>query len=172
MTYTLKTAHRLEDIPNRADFEAHRREWFETGTRELAALGGPVRTPDQMMENFWAETEAFLAPHGVTVLALDADDRLLGSGALRRIGPDAGDLKRLYVRPEARGMRLGRALAEARIEAARAMGLTTLFTNTITSNHRMLEIYEGLGFRRVPRFPECHEPPELDHLLIYLRFDL
>jgi GNAT superfamily N-acetyltransferase len=172
MSYRLVVADKLEDIPDLADFEAHRREWFETGTRELADLGGPVRTPEQMMENFWAETEEFLAPNGVTVLALDAEGHLLGSGALRRIGPDVGDLKRLYVRPVGRGMGLGLALAKARISEARKMGLKTLFTNTITTNHRMLEIYENLGFARVPRFPECHEPIEMDHLLIYLRLDL
>ncbi|MCU4654055.1 GNAT family N-acetyltransferase [Roseibacterium sp. SDUM158016] len=172
MDYVLKTAEALEDIPDHADFEALRREWFEVGTRDLAALGGPVRTVDQMMERFWEETQDFLAPNGVTVLALDGNGALLGSGALRRIGPGVADLKRLYVRPAARGMRLGQALAQERIDAARERGFKTLFTNTITSNHRMLGIYEGLGFSRVPRFPECHEPIEMDHLLIYLRLDL
>jgi GNAT superfamily N-acetyltransferase len=172
MDYVLKTAQTLDDIPDHADFEALRREWFAVGTKELADLGGPVRTVDQMMEHFWEETQEFLAPNGVTVLALDQDGALLGSGALRRIAPGIADLKRLYVRPAARGMRLGLALAEARIAEARQMGFKTLFTNTITSNHRMLEIYEGLGFARVPRFPECYEPIEMDHILIYLRLDL
>jgi len=52
------------------------------------------------------------------------------------------------------------------------MGLLTLFTNTIHTNHLMLEIYEGLGFRRIPRFPECDQPPQMDHLLAYLKMEL
>ena len=172
MAYHLETAFTLADIADQADFEALRREWFEVATAELASIGGPKRTVDEMMVDFWPGMQEFLAPNGFTILALDDHGALVGTGSLRRIRADAGDLKRMYVRPEARGAKLGLALVERRIEEARKLGLATLFTNTIQSNHRMLEIYEGLGFSRIPRFPECHEPIEMDPLLIYLRMEL
>jgi GNAT superfamily N-acetyltransferase len=172
MKYSLKTVHRLADIPDHADFEALRREWFTLATAELASIGGPIRTADEMMVDFWPDMQNYLAPHGCTILALDDAGGLVGTGSLRKLRPDAADLKRMYVRPSARGAKLGLALVERRIEEARKMGLTTLFTNTIYINHRMLEIYEGLGFERISRFPECHEPIEMDHLLIYLKMGL
>ncbi len=49
---------------------------------------------------------------------------------LQQARPDAGELKRLYVRPEAAGNRLGKALVDMRIEAAREMGWRTLLVNT------------------------------------------
>ena len=172
MTYTFKTARTLDDIPDHQDFEALRREWFVLATAELASIGGPKRTPDEMMVDFWPGMQEFLAPNGCTILALDESGALVGTGSLRKIGPDACDLKRMFVRPAARGARLGLELVQRRIDEARDMGLQTVFSNTIHINHRMLQIYEGLGFLRIPRFPECHEPPEMDHLLIYLRLDL
>lgn len=172
MQYSLKTAHTLADIPDHADFEALRREWFTLATAELASIGGPKRTADEMMVDFWPGMRDYLAPDGCTILALDEQGGLVGTGSVRKLSPDAGDLKRMYVRPSARGAKLGLALVERRIEEARRMGLTTLFTNTIYINHRMLEIYEGLGFERIPRFPGCYEPIEMDHLLIYLKRDL
>ena len=78
----------------------------------------------------------------------------------------------MYVRPVARGAKLGVRLVERRIEEAQKKGLSTIFTNTIYINHKMLEIYEGLGFERIPRFPGCYEPIEMDHLLIYLKKEL
>ncbi len=172
LKYIVTTAETMADIPDHADFEALRREWFSVATAELASIGGPKRTVDEMMKDFWPGMQEYLAPNGCTVLALDDEEKLLGTGSLRKIRPDAGDLKRMFVRPAARGAKLGLALVEKRIEVAREMGLTTLFTNTIHINHRMLNIYERLGFMRVPRFPECHEPPEMDHLLVYLKRDI
>lgn len=53
---------------------------------------------------------------------------------LQQARPDAGELKRLYVRPEAAGNRLGKALVDMRIEAAREMGWRTLLVSTPIGN--------------------------------------
>ena len=172
MDYSLKTAFTLADIPDHADFEALRREWFTVATAELASIGGPKRTADEMMVDFWPDMQNYLAPHGCTILALDDAGALVGTGSLRKLRSDAADLKRMFVRPVARGAKLGQRLVERRIDEARKMGMSTLFTNTIYINNRMLEIYEALGFERIARFPECHEPIEMDHLLIYLKLEL
>jgi GNAT superfamily N-acetyltransferase len=168
----LRTLSSLSDIPDRDALEDLVREWYTVAVAELASIDGPDLTVEDAMADFWSGLEAYLAPRGCIVLAEDADGGLLGCGFLRQIGPASADLKRLYVRPAGRGQKLGQALVEARIDAARKLGFKTLYTNTIYINHRMLALYEPLGFKRVPRFPECHEPPEMDHLLIYLRRDL
>ena len=84
---------------------------------------------------------------------------------------DAGELKRLFVRPEASGHGLGRALVDARMTAARDMGWRTLLVNTVKGNQDMLRIYEKIGFRFIDRYPECADPIELDDYFQYMQFD-
>ena len=123
------------------------------------------------MAPFWPNLHKFLPPVGRLMLVHDAQDRLVGCGTLQQARPDAGELKRLFVRPEANGHRLGRALVDARIRAARDMGWNTLLVNTLIGNQDMLRIYENIGFRFIDRYPECSDPSEISDYFVYVQYD-
>jgi GNAT superfamily N-acetyltransferase len=169
MTMTVTRPDRIEDP---APLRALLREYYETILPRLAAVGGPSLSADAMLEDFEDGLSAYLPPGGVTVLAHDDRGRLVGCGFLRRIGEDAGELKRLYVMPEAQGRGLGRRLVQERIEAARRMGLTRLLTDTVRGNMPMLSLYASLGFREIPRYAGNANDPELAPFLVYLQLDL
>ena len=61
--------------------------------------------------------------------------------------PGVGYLRRVGVLPSARGQGLGRRLLRARIARARALGLTTLLTDTTTANVASANNLIGAGFR-------------------------
>ncbi len=65
----------------------------------------------------------YAPPRGMLLLARDEAGAALGCVGLRPLEQETvGEIKRLYILPSARGLGLGRALAEAAIKQARLLG--------------------------------------------------
>lgn len=168
--YTVTSLTEVTDKPALDDLLL---EYYTVIVGKIAAANIPLAyTPQELKASFWPNLDKFLPPTGRLILAQDANGRLVGCGTLQQVRPDAGELKRLYVRPEAKGHRLGRAIVDARITAAREMGWNTLLVNAIRGNQDMLRIYETLGFTFIDRYPECSDPIEADPYFVYMQYGL
>lgn len=86
------------------------------------------------------------APPGGALLLARLDGRPVGIVALRPLGRGTAELKRMYVAPVARGLGLGRMLAEAAIARAADLGHRTVRLDTLPSMERAIALYRALGF--------------------------
>ena len=93
----------------------------------------------------------YAAPDGCLLLAHDGE-KALGCVALRRIDRQTCEMKRLYVRPEARGQRQGRKLAEAIIAEARRIGYHRMWLDTLPEMDGAIALYRALGFRETAAY--------------------
>jgi len=94
----------------------------------------------------------FARPHGRLFLA-EMGGRAAAVAALRRLEPGVCEMKRLYVRPDFRGLGLGAALVDRLIGEARAIGYRTMRLDTFPDRMgAALGIYRARGFREIPAY--------------------
>lgn len=94
---------------------------------------------------------AYAPPTGRLVLALVAEQPA-GCVGLRRLEGHICEMKRLYVRPNCRGLGLGRLLAEAAIAGARDLGYRAMRLDTLPGMEDAQRLYQTLGFRSIPAY--------------------
>ena len=109
-------------------------------------------------------------PRGRLLLAW-VGDALAGCCALRPLDncdyPNAGEMKRLYVRKAFSAFGLGRELAEATLDAARQIGYTSVLLDTLNDMEAARALYTDLGFVEIA--PYYHNPVPGSH---YLKVDI
>jgi GNAT superfamily N-acetyltransferase len=88
------------------------------------------------------------------LIARNEVGELIGSAAIKRLADGTAELKRLYVRPSARGTGLGRMLAAAAIERARELGYAVIRLDTLPKMEAARGIYASLGFKPCEPFVE------------------
>jgi GNAT superfamily N-acetyltransferase len=98
-----------------------------------------------------ASAEELTPPAGVFVVAR-LGGRPVGCGALKRKDRRIGEIKRMWVSSDTRGLGIGRRILEALEARARTFGLRTLRLET---NHTLEEaqaLYRGCGYVEVAPF--------------------
>jgi ribosomal protein S18 acetylase RimI-like enzyme len=99
----------------------------------------------------------YAAPDGRLFLAFADGERLAGCIALRKLEDGICEMKRLFVREDFRGRKIGSILIEKLIKEARAIGYRKMRLDTYPPKMaKAVRLYESHGFREIP--PYYHNP--------------
>ena len=125
------TPSHIEDIRNLFEEYAASLDFnlcFQNFSAELAKLPGD-----------------YALPSGCLLLAVQGGTAT-GCVALRRLEGEIGEMKRLYVRPQFRGLGIGKALTEEVVRRAQKIGYKTIRLDTVNSMVGAQALYKKLGF--------------------------
>ncbi len=110
--------------------------------------------------------EKYGRPEGRLYLAL-SDGQAAGCVALRKIDGRVCEMKRLYVRPEFRGCRIGKLLVERIIGDAARIGYRYDRLDTFPFMNDAIRMYKRYGFCEIARYNDNPAPSA-----VYMQLDL
>ena len=142
----------------------------------MSAIITPERPDTADARILISELEAHLEPHyppesrhGLSVERLLAESVAFfllrsngvpaGCGGIKLFGTAYGELKRMYVRPQFRGLGFGKLLVDHLAAYAREQGVLLLRLETGVHQPEAIGLYERMGFQRIPPFGDYKEDP-------------
>ena len=143
-------------------------EWANSHVNEEFGVNFDIAA---MLEEDMRDLDKFMPPRGRLLLA-GGEDHPTGIACLKELASDIGEIKRMYVRPEARRMGLGRALLNQLIQEARQIGYERLRLDSARFMKEAHELYRSIGFQEIEAYPGSEIPEEFREHWIFMEMDL
>jgi GNAT superfamily N-acetyltransferase len=113
----------------------------------------PVDLAPQGFSQELASLPGVYAPPAGELLLAKRGDHVLGCIALKPLEPPAvAEIKRLFVRPQARGRGVGKALIEAALITAERLGYGEVKLDTLPEMESAIALYKAAGFAPIPPY--------------------
>jgi putative acetyltransferase len=122
---------------------------------ELEAVLDPLY-PSQSRHGYSVEK---LLRERVAFFVIRNDGVLVGCGGVQLFGSEYAEIKRMYIRPQFRGMGFARLMLDHLAEYSRSNGITLLRLETGIHQHEAIGLYERAGFKSIGPFGEYKPDP-------------
>lgn len=99
----------------------------------------------------------YFSPEGSLLLAF-YDKQIAGCVAVRKLEADVCEMKRLFVKPEFQGFRIGKNLIVEIIEKARQFGYERMRLDTLPTMAKAQELYLSFGFEKIAAYRYNPDP--------------
>jgi len=143
--------------------------WHKERHREDIHLIDAYFDADAFEQELASLPGKYAPPHGQLLLAT-VDGSPACCVALRQIDAGCCEMKRMFVYTQFHGQGVGRALAEAIVKAAKALGYRTMRLDTSIRQSEAKGLYRRLGFR--PIEPYYQVPEDMKNWLVFMELAL
>ena len=133
---------------------ANTNEDFESGKKLFEEYAHSLNV-DLSFQNFSKElgdiNQQYYQPSGGLLLAF-CDDLPVGCAGIRRLGTETAELKRMYVKDDYRGLKIGVELLQRSIDLAKTLKYKKLRLDTLASMNKAQQLYHSFGFYEIPAY--------------------
>ena len=132
----------------------------------ISAVAQRIFVPDKTVQDFSDILEEehelhdvdhyqqeYVDNRGLFLVAMD-DEKLVGTGAIKKLEGNIAELKRLWLLEEYHGQKIGYQVVERQLDFARAQGYEKVRLKTSQKQERAVRFYTQLGFYEIPSYRE------------------
>jgi len=136
--------------------------WAHARLRDEHGVTEPPADPADVCESL----TAYRHPAGSLLIA-EREGRSVGVGAVRGLGTEVAEIKRMPVLPQARGHHVASALLDRLISEARTSGGRLIRLDTCTFMTDAIALYRSRGFTERGPYEGTEIPPALRHFWLF-----
>ena len=108
---------------------------------------------DLEFQNFSKEIEniknQYSRPQGIIFIVNGKKELALGCFGIRQLEDSICELKRMYLKSEARGLGIGKLMMEKAIEVGKELGYKKMRLDTLSTMSSAIRLYEKIGFYEI-----------------------
>jgi ribosomal protein S18 acetylase RimI-like enzyme len=119
--------------------------------RYFAELAARFREGFELEKDAPPESAEYSAPSGCFLIAR-LNGETVGCGAFRTLKSGIGEIRRMWVAPQARGLGIARSILERLEREARLRGLRAVRLDTNSALTEALRLYRSAGYGEIARF--------------------
>jgi ribosomal protein S18 acetylase RimI-like enzyme len=125
---------------------------FEQGKALFEEYAGSLDF-DLGYQNFEKElstiAQQYMQPEGALLLCFIDAENAAGCAGVRKFSEGIAELKRLYVKPDYRSLKIGKQLLESAIDTAKQLNYKSIRLDTVPGQTKAQELYHYLGFYEI-----------------------
>jgi GNAT superfamily N-acetyltransferase len=159
---------RIESVDELAPATVLAREFGDWATERISVELGIVIPPE---EDHPTEVLEQVLATGGRVYVAEVDGEAVGVGGLKLLSDTSGEIKRMFVRPAARGLGAGRAIVERLIHDARELGCATIYLESASFMHGAHTLYRSVGFVPSASYPGREFEGAPHDISVFMRLD-
>ena len=115
--------------------------------------------------------DRLLPPNGRLYLA-QVEGEFVGAGAIKELDQKRGELKRIYVRPQARGLGVGKAILQQLIADGRSLGYSKIMLSSPDFAKTSHQMYYAHQFTDTTPYPGTEELEDVHPFQKWMQLDL
>ncbi len=162
------------------DLNVHKKEYVKLNIELITWISEQLRdnyqldsvsiigqTIPEYVDDHLKDLTSLKPPDGIVYL-LVVEGNIVGMGALRKLGNEVGEIKRMYIRPFYRGRGYGKQMLNKLLEVGSKFGYSSFLLETSKFMTVARHIYKSVGFVEREEYPEIETPTAFRQYQIFM----